>query len=781
MKSIKLSDYFKVIHSEYIYLKLISNFSIRNANTQKLAKAVASLYKGLPQSIKREDERIVKFLGRDFLIGTRYSMTMPGKIAYFIYIERQKAEFYLIIPTQHYTIFKEKISDVWPTVTIEKVDILPQFGTPTKYQMVFRKEDPLSLRVDRRDNDLLNSTLNIIEVMEDDDRAGVFYNFMPTNQNTWFPIYRDTIQKVKSSRPVDRNKMGLGYILSWTFSLLAGTIGEAGSAISGEQSRSSAERDANLIEAALSRSNRESRISEGTYKKGHSTILNAQIIVLSESKDRLRQINHVRSLARSFDAITEDNSLMERAYTKPFDPLKFNLTGVEVNKVSTEECQNFIALPGRELLEKYRFINRTETQEIPIPEELRTGIMCIGECTYRGTSQLAYLSDDPEYKYLTLVVIGPTRAGKSTLIGNLSKDAINAGECVVMFDFVKGCELSQEVAELFPASQVLNIECSNPATLQGLGYNEVRPSKDAFVQYCNAKLKATQLMTLINSINSEASILSPKMERFLSSAALIAFISNGSIRDVFRVLTDHIVRHEFIKKVQPEQYNNLEEYAESLLDLDESDDKTGQIVGTKTNLIIGVIDRLQKLKANPFMEQMLKRGTEGNIDLVDEMQKSQLICIKMPETMFATDGERDIYTVYWLSKLWLALQIRAQEVPDRRKHIKANLIIDELYQVDNSMKWLTEKLSRLAKFSLKPILSCHYLNQIKPIREELRSANTSFLLISGCDSKNFHELSSELYPFTEEDLLRLPRYHSLNLVKSKDGYARFITHLPRPI
>ena len=55
------------------------------------------------------------------------------------------------------------------------------------------------------------------------------------------------------------------------------------------------------------------------------------------------------------------------------------------------------------------------------------------------------------------------------------------------------------------------------------------------------------------------------------------------------------------------------------------------------------------------------------------------------------------------------------------------------------------------------VISCHYINQLKYIREELRSANCSYSLISGCDEKNYLELKNELKPFTEDDLLRLPK------------------------
>ncbi|NDI34652.1 hypothetical protein [Chengkuizengella sediminis] len=61
------------------------------------------------------------------------------------------------------------------------------------------------------------------------------------------------------------------------------------------------------------------------------------------------------------------------------------------------------------------------------------------------------------------------------------------------------------------------------------------------------------------------------------------------------------------------------------------------------------------------------------------------------------------------------------------------------------------------------------------------SANTSYMLLEGCDKKNYTELKDELYPFTAEDLSNLKRYHSLNYVKSKEGYTRFITNMPSPI
>jgi hypothetical protein len=129
----------------------------------------------------------------------------------------------------------------------------------------------------------------------------------------------------------------------------------------------------------------------------------------------------------------------------------------------------------------------------------------------------------------------------------------------------------------------------------------------------------------------------------------------------------------------------------------------------------------------------------------------------------------------------MSLQIRDWMIPDRRRRVKVNMIIDELYQVPQAQRLLTEKLSQMAKFDCKAIISCHYLGQIPIIRDELKAANSSYILISGCDKDNFKELKEELAPYELEDLLNLKRYHALNLLRYEGGYAKFITQLPKPI
>jgi hypothetical protein len=776
MKRIKMSDYINVVKPSYVYLRLTPNNSIRNQSTHKIAKSIASIYRNLAQTIRKEDAKVIKALGREFLLGTKYSVDMNAKVAYYVYIEKKKVEFYFVIPRQYLTLIKEKISDSWSNITVKVVADMPSFSeSATKYSLVYTKENALSLSTDRRNDDLLRSKLNVVDVMEEGDKVGVFYNFMPTSQFSWRSSYEATIRKVKRSLPTDRNKVGVAYALKTIVGVISALFDDIGDVLSGGKGKGKAD-EYNVLEGLLERLNGGKQISDSTRKKATSTVLDTQIVVMSESADKLRQRNNARSLTQAFETITEDNRLAPKPLRKPFKFTDYSIAGAEVNKIGDEEAQNFIAIAGRDILERYNFIEKVETQETQVPDDLQTGVMCIGESTYRGAKQKAYLSNYEHYRNLLTLLIGPTRAGKSNLIGNLSIDAIENGECVIIFDFIKNCELSDEISALFPADKVLNIDNSDPTKMQGLGYNEVGHTDDPFQRYENAKRQTANLLALVNAINVDESRLSPKMERYLEAAALVVFIHTGSFNEVFKVLREHGVRYEFLRKVPKSLYEYMEEYMTSLTEIDET--KDGVIVGTKLNLIAGIIDRLSVLKRNTQMELMLKHNIDNNVDLIEEMQKNQVICIRMPESKFPTEGERDIATTYWITKIWLALQIRADKIRDYKKQRKVNIVIDEIYQVENTEKFMTSKLSQIAKFICKPIISCHYINQLRHMRRELRSANTSYMLISGCDRDNYNELKSELHPFTAEDLANMKPYHAMNYVKCREGYSRFITKLP---
>ena len=768
-KSISLSDYFKIINPEYVYLQLIPNNSIRNYNSDKIAKAISTLYLSIRQRIHKQDKKL--FIYR------------PSKVSYYTYIDKHKVEFYFIVPINRLQLIKDKIGDTWKGITIKQLDKMPVFSKEAvRYYLTYRKEDALSLATDKRTNTLLSSSLNVIDIMEDNDRVGIFYNFMPTTQYTWRAEYESTLDKIKQNLPIDKQKYNAKYVLKMAIIIVFQSIDSILDSISEVFGAEIVKNKSTPMEVPMF-GLYDAKLSPATKNKKEDIVLETQIAIISESTNKIRMENNAISVCQSFKTISDDNELKHKKLKHEVEFDDYNVRGIESIKMSTLECQNLLSLPGRELLDEYNFIEKVDTYESEVPEELQGGVMCIGTNVYRGKTTKAYLTNDDEYKNLTLAVIAPTRAGKSTLLQNLCNDALNNGECVVIPDFISNNKLSNDIEMI--TKQKLIIDCGDLEKLEGLGFNETWGfAKTPLEKYDLAKEQTTQLLNLIDSINESDKNLSAKMDRYLEASANVVFVSQGSVGEVYDTLKNHNTRVGFINRIPDELKIYLKEYIETLEELNEYDrsDKTREkVIGTRLTPVVGILDRFNRLRKNTAMEIMLKKDCRSNINLLQEIQKPQIISIKMPERRFKTTQEKDFLTTYWLSKLWQSLQIRDYMIADRSKRVKVNLIVDELYQVPQAQQLLTDKLSQMAKFDCKVILSAHYLGQIPIIRDELKAANTSYMIISGSDKMNYKELKEELSPYELEDVLNLKRYNSLNLIKYEGGYAKFITQLPKPI
>ena len=751
LKSIKLSDYFEIKRPTYTYIKILPHTSIRNYNSSNIIKSIALTYKSLDKRIRRENKKI--FLETNF------------KISYVIDICKDNASFYFIVPTFYKNILIEKIKEIWSTATVKETGPLKELHDPINYSVSYKKDDGLSINTDSRNNEPLNSILNVMDIMKDDDSIRIIYNFIPCSQTFWKDKYKDTMQKIRDSRPLEKQHTSFEYLLKAGLGIVLSILDTIISTLEDFTGIDKKDRQESIYKSVMNILGQQNVISNSTRLKKESTVVNTQIAVQSSSKDLTRKNNNAISCCQSFKVLDEDNELIYKKVK--------NLNNAEVSTMSIKEVSNFLQIPGYNLLEEHS-IEHIDVTESLIPEELKEGTACIGGSTYKGTNTKAFLNNDIEYRNLPLTITAPTRAGKSTLIENLAKDFIRGKECVINFDFCGECKLSKDLERVIPKDKILNIDCSDFNKLQGLGFNEMQyKGSNLFKKYESAKMQTSNFVYFIDSINVNNK-LEPRMLRYLKAACMFVFYNNKSFKDVFKVLEDYKYRNEIVKNCP----KDLEDYVEDLKELNDID-KAGTVKGTKISYIQSILNRIDIIKENTYMELMYKKDARNNFNLVEELQKNQLINIKIPESMFSTDTEKDIYCLYWLVKIWGALQQRMLLYP--KNMLKVNLLIDEIYQVPLTQTFLKTKINQIAKKTCKPILSCHSLQQINYIRPELKSANTSYMLLSGCNKDNYRELEEELYPYTLQDLLNLKRYHSLNLIKTNDGYAKFITALPKPI
>lgn len=769
-----LSKYIEIVKPTYATLQIIPHSSIRNYNSSNIAKMVSTMYQSIKKSIKR--------------IERKYFVESRVKCSYMIDIYKDNVNFYFVVPEQYHLIAKEKISSVWPQATIERVPEIPEFAheNTTTYQMKYAKMDAFSLDVNRKSNYPLNNILNVIDIMETEDRVAVFYNFQPCSQYGWATSCDKAHDRFKENMPISKD-MDSKYIFWTALYKVVDFIDKVINELLGEKKL-----DINPITelSNLLRSNTKT-VAEATRQKRHDTVLNTQIAVISQSSNTVRATNNAISVCQSFQELRGDNELVyEKTFNKGVNFMDYKLKGIETNKVSTAECQNFIQLPAKELLEKHH-INHVNTLETEIPEELLDGYIWTGKHTYKGKYKHTYMSADNEIANLPLILLGSMGAGKTTYFKGYAKQVAKQWEGLIVLDYIKRCELSNEIAKSVPKDKLLVIDLSNPEHLQSFAYNEYKVTGTTpFDVIESANLHQQQLLALVDAIAFE-NPLSSQMRKYFTSACDVVLVNDGMcLRDVIDCLENYDKRHQFIDKLPGTYKEYLIDQINTLLELDDVKDvkvkevdeagkettRTEVRGATKYSKIEHIMDRINLIREDLRMRLMFNKSPKDNIDFVEAMDEGKVILIKMPEVKFKSKHVKNVLVTFFISKLWLACKIRG-DMHD--KPLRTHLILDEIFQAPTSYRALGEMLRETRKFQLKLIFSAHQLYDLKELQGGLKSGGASYMLLQGTDKRNFSALEAEFSQggYMVDDLLNLKRYHSLNLIKYSKGYASFISDL----
>jgi hypothetical protein len=774
MKSIKLSSYFELIKPTYQYIQIIPHKSIRNYNSSNIAKAIAHTYKSIDRRIRKEKKKI--FFECDF------------KISYMIDINKNSdkndnASFYFIVPKPFVNIILEKIKEIWNKATVKLIEsgIEPFSDKAEVYQLSYKKEDALSLQVDKKSNEPLNSVLSVIDIMKDNDRISVIYNFMPCSQFGWIDRYTETINKIKDKKVIIKKQTSTEYIVKTAlvyvikfFNDLVQIVNDFTGGDTNEDQESIYKTIANVLE-------QQENLSPSTKKKKEQTILNTQIVIVSESNDDTRKSNNALSVCQSYRSLDEDNELIykQKHFKTPINIEDTDL-GTEINTFSTDEISNFIQIPGRLLLTQFG-INYIKTEESTVPKELCEGVKRLGSVKYKGKVQNAYLENDYNNGNLPLLFIGSQGAGKTTLICHNVKDCIDNNEGVVVIDFIKNCGLSESVKKITPKNKLVEIDLSNENDLQGLGYNEIQITEymSAFQKCKLANLQSQQVMSLVDSIGV-GEPLSSRMRRFLNASSNIVFaLGYNSIKNVISCLENYKFRHQCIDKLTVELQELLKDEINTVLELDEwskeTKDKPSEICGNRDSKIEYILDRVSMLREDFKLKYMYNKKLNNNINLVDCMNKGKVVLIKMKEDEFPTKMSKNIMVTYWISKIWLACQIRGSK---EDQPLRCNVFIDEVFQAPTSLKTLEYVLPQTRKFGLKFIFSTQYTEQLEDIFDTLVASGASFMLLTGSTEKDFNYFKSKFDKFEYEDLKDMEEFSAMCLIKYSKGYASFISKLP---
>lgn len=767
---VKYSD---IINPTYSYMRLIPSSSINNYDSSALAILVNDLFKTLKERIHFFEKRIF--------------LEERTSIRYLIDISQSSVEFFYIIPSVYKDLAIDTIAKMWNgKCTVQEVsrDSIRVLNDPTIYQAKYKYEDSLSLKTDKKSNQFLSKSLNIIEIMGEEDSVQLAVNLIPYKRTPshWKTYCDDIYDRYKKNLPIHRNKMDFNYF----FELLISTLGGFINLILPESLRST-------VDFSIAGDKKELSASSLRKARDSKKIIDSQIAVLTKSKDKDFEDTLAKSFCNSFKSISDDNELLgfKTSFEKSGVSPHSSIWNIAVNRMSSDELSNFITIAGQNILKQFKNIEHVATKQVQIIPELSEGIVVLGTQTYKNNTQIQYLNEHGQYANLPIIILTKMGGGKSTwfetvgvsLMNNFRRNMLSAKpikkESLFCLDFIKQNELSYNIMNnMHPEDiELIDLSTSEGTSKLGLFFKEAEVDEnDKRNRLRLASRQGKEMMKLVDYLNEKTSgPLTTPMKRYLSSAFKICYIhSNKSLRDALRIIENFDVRYEYINMIPDELREDLDDEIRALKELDDGEG------GTKTNLIGGIQSRTYVLQSDPILKEMYNAKPENGVNLSDAMQKGKGIFILMPDDEF-DDEMINIVSTYVISRLFFACQKRG--TLNSNELTRCTLLIDEINLAPGCLSTLNDIIGKLRKYKLRPILSAHNFNQINTLKKNLKSVGLSVILPQGTAEENFLEFENYFKKegFSIDDLQTLKEYETLNLMETSSGKKAFISKFPKQV
>ena len=768
-----------MLKRDYITFKLIPDTTLKNNNNVMLAQAMASCFQEPLNRI------------------TKKGMLETTKFYFDIELTKNQTSFYLTIPQNLEDIIINKAKTIWDKANIHEENLASNIKEETTElaELVLKDFNFKSLSTDKGDLYPLSNIMAITKVLNDEETIRVSICFEPLKRTNWISKSHDEFKQFKRGKRVDREinkteqliKLGvksaetlLNYYTEYQMLIFEAVLGTV---IPDNDEEKKQIININLNNEGTILNKADGVNTHTNYKRSADAFM-TRILILSDSKDKQRRKSAILMVSNAFKDLSGDNELIMRfcdhKYVKEI--LKRNFDGSNECILCDREVAKLIQLPQVTLQTLYN-IENIDTREVELPTETLTGKIRVADVRLNSKNKTVttYFSEDVKKVSFTNVVIGPEGCGKTTQIKRIAKECSWNGYSNILIDFVEDNKLAKEVMEGIDHEKTIILRIGDKGFIPALAYNEVSKliteDLDDWMKIHYASMIAEQVEYLVNSITSTVTgELSDAMVRLLNAACRIVFVKpNSTIGDVFDVLLRHDKRLkavEYAKNIYDKDSNLFYE-----LDSINEYDKTGKkVTGTKMSnrSLEGVLSRFTQLTKVPFLEAMLKAKIDPNQDFNKWIQEGKSIFIMIPQNLFPNPKTRDVITTYFMTRIWLAAQIREDNSNSRL----CNLIFDEVHQMPNTASFIAQHVNEFRRHRLGLTISCHYLAQFRELEEAMLSKRTNYIICQSTQKDNVKKLAEEIAPFTLDDLSGLKLHEAICSINYPSGRINFIGKLP---
>jgi hypothetical protein len=636
------------------------------------------------------------------------------------------------------------LTNTWQLASIEKLKEKETF-IPVESdvcEMKLRRNNIFAIQTDRRfELEPLNSILAISNELETNDIARFSVCIEPISRVGWQDWAERMHKQFRDGKTPKRTRLNKRDILLSTgniiTSILQSALDVVYSVVGGDENKpknsDDLEKKLIMIDGSLSR---------GTLNKIKSPTFNTYIRIASHSENKDRQKIILRTISNSFNDITADNEIERQEYHSKLKPKiihelnnhklswvsKFDF---DKNIMSNEELGRIIELPSPSIQDIYsNKIDSIESRQTEVPALLTKKGIKFGDVEFKKVSFPVYMPiEDEDQLCLPSCYIGGMGSGKTTGAINKSIQFVENGFSALVVDPAKG-EMFEKISKILP-----------PEKINRIVLGEVPISLDFREVIHSSKAKASLsdiMMSFFETNNEEAT----QTERFVKAAVMGMEV--GKFEEIIKIFKDETHRKKVISKMENEFHREtLEEYHNSSEPM-------------QRKILSPIMNRLDGLLGHDYLYKCMK-ATEG-IDMVKILsERGKCTIIDVPDKLNTRFAKNILINLISL-KIDVAMGLRSEEFP-------FSICYDEPHQYLKSAKLWENVSVESRKYRLAYSWMFHSWEQLpRHLAQIIKDANPHYFIYQS-SKETYKSLSDEIYPFTVEDGLRIPRWSAIVAMK----------------
>lgn len=758
---------FRIEEYPYRVLEVQVDNRMRDKNYTDIVNIIHSLLKDVRKRIVCNKEGII------------YTRCQPISFE-ILYDSNKEITFNFAVNELDSLYFKNRLQTILPNSTLKfldemgRNDYIDEFKDSAVYKYNYDKHYMLSLNTKVSP---IQSLLAIKKDLDDKEKLLLQTLILPVG-NGWKTTCDDNWKKVRRGHNVTNGVNIFDDFFSWVDGFLDGVMDIIDDIIE-IKPKSDVDKSSKKIIREF-----ESDSKTKTNYNGFKIDINSFI----KTDSNQQSYNIGKSIETCFRDMASDNALVmgKKKIAKKIDR---KILFKSMNIVSELELANLIKLPDNILQRRFN-IKSVRINQIDIPKECRNGNINLGSVEYHGDIVDWYMPSERDISCLPMFILTKMGGGKTTLLLKIAHDTREAGEGLVLFDYIKDCQTAKALIEMYPDTQIIRFDSLE--SLDNFSFPEIQieDGDDVFTRKLKANMIANEIKYLINSMASDSDPLTRIMSKYLVSACKVVFVhKNKNLKNLLDVLEIKEIRNKYIGLgIKQGIFSLKDREIVTLKELDK-DNISSKIQGlldrfsviTEDTLFGAMLDKVNNFSLDEvaldgeFLNESYLEKISNNVNFVDIMDKQQPVVIMMPQDIFTNRIQKDVLCTYYMSRIRLAMS--------RRKDVNkiCRVEVDEPHQIPNTMNLIKDTIAEPRKFGLSYVMAMHSFGQVKKeIKDIILDIGCHFMLLKGISESGFNELKTYIGDdFEYEDMKEMDwDYGSLNLISIRNEYKVFMSKLP---